>query len=113
MPHFILTHAVEVSSSGARFTFGADCRPCEELVEFAHETDLLFVEATLPRPERTGIRGHLTPSEAGEHARRAGARRVVLTHISDELDLDWARDEASTAFGGAVAVAREGDVFEL
>ena len=113
VPHFILTHAVEVSSSGARFTFGADCRPCEELVEFAHETDLLFVEATLPRPERTGIRGHLTPSEAGEHARRAGARRVVLTHISDELDLDWARDEASSAFGGPVAVAREGDVFEL
>jgi ribonuclease BN (tRNA processing enzyme) len=113
VPHFILTHAVEVSSNGGRFTFGADCRPCEELVEFARETDLLFVEATLPRPERTGIRGHLTPSEAGEHARRAGARRVVLTHISDELDLDWARDEASTAFGGPVAVAREGDVFEL
>jgi ribonuclease BN (tRNA processing enzyme) len=113
VPHFILTHAVEVAAGGARFTFGADCRPCDELVEFARETDLLFVEATLPRPERTGIRGHLTPSEAGEHARRAGARRAVLTHISDELDLEWARDQASTAFGGPVEVAREGDVFEL
>jgi ribonuclease BN (tRNA processing enzyme) len=113
VPHFILTHAVEVSSGSGRFTFGADCRPCEELVEFARGTDLLFVEATLPRPERTGIRGHLTPSEAGDHARRAGARRAVLTHISDELDLDWARDEASAAFGGPVEVAREGGVFEL
>ena len=37
----------------------------------------------------------MTPAEAGEHARRAGARRVVLTHISDELDDDWARDEAA------------------
>lgn len=115
VPHFILTHAVNLTSSDAagRFTFGADCRPCEELVTAARDTDLLVVEATLPRPERTGIRGHLTPGEAGEHARRAGARRVVLTHISDELDAEWAREEGSAAFGAPVEVARAGDVFEV
>ncbi len=114
VPHFILTHAVNLTSpSGARFTFSADCRPSGELVEAARDTDLLLVEATLPRPERTGIRGHLTPAEAGDHARRAGAKRVVLTHISDELDAEWARDEGSNAYGGPVEVAREGDVLEL
>ena len=113
MPHFILTHAVNLASSAGRFTFGADCRPCDELVEAARDTDLLLIEATLPRPERTGIRGHLTPGEAGEHARRAGAKRVVLTHISDELDAEWAREEGSRAFGGAVEVASAGDVYEL
>ena len=114
VPHFILTHAVNfVSSEGGRFTFSADCRPCEELVEFARDTDLLLVEATLPRPERTGIRGHLTPGEAGEHARLAGARRTILTHISDELDAEWAREEGSAAFGGPVELAREGDAFEV
>ena len=115
VPHFILTHAVELTSAtgGGRFTFGADCRPCDELVEFARDTDLLFVEATLPRPERTGIRGHLTPEEAGEHAKRAGAKRVVLTHISDELDADWARERGAAGFGAAVEVASAGDVFEV
>ncbi len=114
VPHFVLTHAVDLTSAGGgRFTFGADCRPCEELVEFARDTDLLLVEATLPRPERTGIRGHLTPAEAGDHARRAGARRVVLTHISDELDPAWALEQASAAFGGPVEIAREGDTFEV
>ena len=115
VPHFILTHAVNVISAdgGGRLTFGADCRPCEELVDVARDTDLLLVEATLPRPERTGIRGHLTPGEAGEHGRLAGAKRVVLTHISDELDAEWARAEGSEAFGGDVDVAREGDVFEV
>jgi ribonuclease BN (tRNA processing enzyme) len=114
VPHFILTHAVELrAGDGGRFTFSADCRPCDELVEFARDTDLLLIEATLPRPERTGIRGHMTPAEAGERARRAGARRVVLTHISDELDLEWAREQASTAFGGAVEIAAEGDAFEV
>jgi ribonuclease BN (tRNA processing enzyme) len=114
VPHFILTYAVNLSSAGGgRLTFSADCRPCEELVDAARDTDLLLVEATLPRPERTGIRGHLTPSEAGDHARRAGARRVVLTHISDELDAEWAREEGSQAFGAPVQIAREGDVFEV
>ena len=79
VPHFILTFAVDVvSANGGRFTFGADSRPCEQLVEVARDTDLLFVEATLPRPERTGIRGHLTPAEAGEHGatRRREAGRA-------------------------------------
>ena len=112
--HFTETYAVEIrSTSGGRFTFGADCRPGEELVQFAEGTDLLLVEATLPRPERTGVRGHLTPQEAGDHARRAGARSVVLTHISDELDQVWARKQASEAFGAPVDVAREGAVYEL
>jgi hypothetical protein len=37
----------------------------------------------------------------------------VLTHISDELDAEWARDEGANGFGGPVELAREGDVFEL
>jgi ribonuclease BN (tRNA processing enzyme) len=115
VPHFTTTHAIDFSSANGsgRFTYGADCRPGEELVEVARDTDLLLVESTLPRPERTGERGHMTPGEAGDHARRAGAKRVVLTHISDELDADWAVREASEAFGGQVEVAHEGAAYEV
>ena len=115
VPHFTTTYAVEISSTNGdgRITFSSDCRPNDALVEFASGTDLLLVEATLPRPERTGIRGHLTPAEAGEHARRAGAKRVVLTHISDELDHTWARKQGSAAFGSPVEVAREGSTFHV
>jgi ribonuclease BN (tRNA processing enzyme) len=113
VPHFTETFAVEISGGGARFTFGADCRPGEEIVEFARDTDLLIIEATLPRPERTGVRGHLTPAEAGDHARRAGAKRVVITHISDELDEVWARKQASDAFGAPVEVASGGASYEV
>ena len=73
----------------------------------------IMIEATLPRPERDGPRGHMTPAEAGEHGRRAQARRLVLTHISDELDPDWARAEAEREFGGAVELAREGAVYTI
>jgi len=115
VPHFTTTYAIDFTSTegSGRFTYGADCRPGDELVEIARDTDLLLVEATLPRPERTGVRGHMTPGEAGDHARRAGAGRVVLTHISDELDFEWAREEGSRAYGGEVEVAREGATYDV
>ena len=114
VPHFIDTFAVNLTAEGTdKLTYSADTRPGEEIVEIARDADLLLVEATLPRPERTGVRGHLTPEEAGEHAKRAGAKRVVITHISDELGDEWAREEAEKAFGGPVEVAREGAVYEL
>ncbi len=113
VPHYVATYAVELSSNGSRFTFGADCRPNHELVSFARDTDVLMIEATLPRPERTGIRGHLTPGEAGEHGRLAGARRLVLTHYSDEMDSAWARSQAAETYGGPVELAQESAIYEL
>jgi ribonuclease BN (tRNA processing enzyme) len=114
VPHFTLTFAIEVSSDGGgRLTYSADCSPNDELVQFAHGTDLLLIEATLPRPERTGERGHLTPAEAGEHGRRADAKRLVITHYSDELDPEWALAQAAEAFGGPVELAREGAVYTV
>lgn len=116
VPHYVPTFAIEVSpanGTGPRMVYGADCSPNDAIVEFSRDADLLVIECTLPRPERTGVRGHLTCEEAGDHGRRAGARRLVVTHISDELDLDEARERASESFGAPVEVAREGAVFEL
>lgn len=114
VPHFVATHAVELSApEGGRLTFGADSRPSEGLVRFARGTDLLLIEATLSRPERDGDRGHLTAAEAGEHGRRAGARRLVLTHHSDELDAAELRRAAEETFGGPVELAAEGATYEV
>jgi ribonuclease BN (tRNA processing enzyme) len=119
VPHFVPTCAIEVSSTATgggprpRFTYGADSAPSEDLVRFADGTDLLMIEATLPRPERAGVRGHLTPAEAGEHGSKAKARQLVITHISDEMDEVWARSEAQRTFGGPVSVAHEGAVYTV
>jgi ribonuclease BN (tRNA processing enzyme) len=115
VPHFLPTCAVDVASGngGGRFTYGADSAPNEDLVRFADGTDLLMIEATLPSPESEGPRGHLTPAEAGEHGSKAHVRRLVLTHISDELDEHWARAEAEKAFGRPVDVAHEGAVYTV
>jgi ribonuclease BN (tRNA processing enzyme) len=115
VPHYTETFAMRIGSQNGsgHIVYGADCSPTDALVGFAGDADLILVEATLPRPERTGIRGHLTPEEAGQHAHAAGAKRLLLVHISDELDSDWARETAQAAFPGPVEVAREGAVYEV
>jgi ribonuclease BN (tRNA processing enzyme) len=115
VPHFMDTYAMRLSTTNGsgRLVYGADCSPTDALSRFATGTDLMLIEATLPRPERTGERGHLTPREAGEHGRAAGVGRLVLTHISDELDSEWARTEAADGFQGPVEIAREGAVYEV
>jgi ribonuclease BN (tRNA processing enzyme) len=114
VPHYTATYAVELSCDrGGRLTYSADCSPNTELVRFAHDTDMLLIEATLPWPEQTGERGHMTPREAGEQGRRARARRVVLTHFSDEVDPAWACAEGADGFGQPVELASQGAVYTL
>jgi len=115
VPHYIPTNAIELTAAagGGRFTYGADHGPTGALNAFAARTDLLLLEATLPRPERDGPRGHLTPGEAGEHAAACDAARLVLTHISDELEEAWALREASRAYDGPVEIARAGAVYTV
>jgi ribonuclease BN (tRNA processing enzyme) len=113
VPHYIRSHAIELDSGGARFVFGADCAPNDALVTFAQEADVLMVEATLPAPEPGPERGHMTPREAGQHGAAAHARRLVLTHFSDEIDPSWAAAEAADSYGGRVELAHEGAVYEV
>ena len=113
VPHFVPTWAIRCRAGATSFVFGADCAPNAELVGFAADADLLFLEATITRPEADGPRGHMTAAEAGDLAARAGARRLVLVHVSDELDQEAARRSAEATFGGPVEVAAEGATYAL
>lgn len=114
VPHYTTTYAVRLSHGKASLTFSADCGPNHELVQFAAGTDLLLIEGTQEEPEELdGPRGHLTAREAGDHGRQAGARRVVITHFTDEYDLDRLRAEAGAGYGGPVDLAETGAVYTI
>ena len=116
LQHFIDTYGISVTPTddgGGRLAFGADSGPSEELVAFAGGADLFLVEGTLTCPEPDGDRGHMTPVEAGKLARSAGVKRAVLTHITDEVDQEDARRQASKAFGRDVELASEGATFDF
>lgn len=114
VPHIGPTHAIEVTAaSGGRIVFGADGRYSEELIAAARDADLLIAEATLGPGGVDGETVHMTAEQAGRLAREAGAARLVLTHISDEIDLARSQVLAAAAFGGAVEVASQGASFEV
>ncbi len=108
VPHYTQSFACELAVAGSRITFGADCGPNQDLEEFARGTDLLIAEATLSQPDTDSPRGHMMPVEAGEMGRRAAAKRLLVTHFSDELGVDWVRDEATRGFGADVELAAVG-----
>jgi ribonuclease BN (tRNA processing enzyme) len=118
VPHYTLTHAIGLTSpGGGRIVFGADCRESEELTEAARGADILLAEATLPEREPDSVpinrRGHMSPGEAAGVASRAGVGRLVLTHISDQVDADAALADAREQFAGPVEIAAEGSSWDL
>jgi ribonuclease BN (tRNA processing enzyme) len=66
-------------NSGKTLVYSGDTGYCKELVELANGADLLILESSFP--DGQGLDGHLTPSQAGEIATRAEAKRLVLTHF--------------------------------
>jgi len=113
VPHIGPTHAIELSDrAGARIVLGADGRYSDELIAAARGADLLVAEATLPDPD-PGQHVHMSAAEAGRLAREAGVGRLVLTHISDELDLERSRRIAAEEFGGTVEVAEQGASYDV
>ena len=98
------TLAVEITATGKRLIYTADTGPGWSVEAFASGADLVLSEATFQR-DREGRAGHLSARQAGEAARAAKARRLVLTHLWPTLDPTASVVEGSEAFGGEVVLA--------
>jgi ribonuclease BN (tRNA processing enzyme) len=98
------TMAVEVTGDGKRLVYTADTGPDWSVEAFPPRADLVLSEATFQETDPgSGI--HLTARQAGEAARAAGARRLMLTHLWPGLDPTASVVEGSEAFGREVLLA--------
>ncbi|MBB6284236.1 ribonuclease Z [Geobacillus subterraneus] len=80
-----------------------DTRFCEAAIELAREADVVIHEATFGAAEQRLARDyfHSTTTDAAEVAKRAGAKRLILTHISSRYQGEAALkllDEARRVF---------------
>lgn len=91
--HYVPAWGVVIDApDGARLAYTGDTGPSASVEAGVHDADLLLVESALwsashDDPER----GHLTPEEAIELARRAEARSAILVHYGpgrkDDIDV--------------------------
>ncbi|GGS47130.1 ribonuclease Z [Planobispora rosea] len=97
---------------GQSAAFIMDTRLCDGVFALAEGVDLLVIESTF-LAEETSLAmdyGHLTAAHAGRVAAESGARRLVLTHISERYGIgDEPRfvEEAGRFFDGDIVLAQD------
>jgi ribonuclease BN (tRNA processing enzyme) len=92
-------------NSGKSIAYSGDTGYCEGIVELARDVDLLILECSFPDDE--AIAGHLSPSEAGDIATRAGAKKLVLTHFYPEILTTDIKAQCRKTYQGDLVLATD------
>ena len=118
MNHPVETYGYRLEYAGLSLAYSADTGPAEALVRLARDADVLLCEASFAEPGDGQDGGlpdnvHLTARQAAQHAARAGAGQLILTHLVPWNDRDQSLDQAGHAFDGPLALAAPGLRFVL
>jgi len=101
---------------GRKIVYSGDCPYCESTVEAAEGADLLVHESTFDASKKTEAleRSHSTVEDAAEVAKKAGVKRLVLTHISPRYSDETASLlEAARKIFQNTAIAEDGMKIQL
>jgi ribonuclease BN (tRNA processing enzyme) len=104
--HTVEAFGLRVVAEGRVLAYTGDTDTCPAVLELAADADLLLAEAAFVEGRDDAMRGiHLTGRRAGELARDAGARSLMLTHLPPWNDPDVAVAEARQVYPGPVSLA--------
>jgi ribonuclease BN (tRNA processing enzyme) len=112
--HPVETYGVRVEHAGRALAYSADTAACEALSRLAKNADLFLCEASYVHGEENPPDLHLTGRDAGEAAMKAGAARLVLTHLVSAWGSEAnAYESAAAIFPGPVEIARTGMRYDI
>lgn len=112
--------ALAIVSDGKKLVYSGDAGLCPDVEALSKGADLLLhwcyrLDSDVATEQMAKMTP--TPSEIGAMAKRAGAKALCLTHFRKHMDepvlYGQAVKDASAAFGKAVTIAEDLDVFEL
>ncbi len=94
-----------ISADGSSVVYSGDTDYSENLVELSKNADLLICESAMP--DSLQVKGHLTPSRAGDIATRAGVGKLVLTHFYPHCDNVDIEKECRKTYSGPLVLAED------
>jgi ribonuclease BN (tRNA processing enzyme) len=114
MNHPVETLGFRIAAGGRVIAYSADTGETPALAQLARGADLLLCEATFLAGPDLPKDLHLTARQAAEHAARAGAGQLVLTHLPPWHDRDRTLAEAAAGpFRGDISLAAPGRTFDV
>jgi ribonuclease BN (tRNA processing enzyme) len=111
--HPVEAYGLRVTADGATLGYSGDTAPCDGVDAVARDVELLLAEASFHTLVENPPGIHLTGADCGATATRAGAQRLLLTHVPPWHDPEQALAEARAAYDGPVGLARAGDTHDL
>lgn len=114
LPHPVEALGVRIEAEGRSLCYSADTGESRNLVDLARAADLFICEASYPDEGDTPPGIHLSGRQAADHAARAGARRLMLSHLPPWQDeARTVADAKASAYRGPLTIARTGMVVEV
>jgi ribonuclease BN (tRNA processing enzyme) len=111
--HPVEAYGIRLEHGGRTLTYSGDTGVCDQLAELAEGADLFLCEASFTHGKEDIPGLHLNGREAGQVAGRAGAGRLLLTHIPPWTDADRNLADAREVYAGPVELAAAGAVYEF
>lgn len=108
MNHPVETFGFRVEHVGWKLAYSADTGQTDALARLADGVDVLLSEASFQDGPDNPPDLHLTARQAGEYATRAGAGRLVLTHLVPWYDRERSLEEAAGSYRGPLSAATSG-----
>lgn len=116
VPQYFPSVAYRITSEEKSFTYPGDCNYNENIISLAQESDLLLIDCSIPVQsfQKHGpFSSHLSPFEAGEIAKKAAVKTLVLFHLYDISTDEEIDKEVRKNFTGNLIIPSDGKQISL
>ncbi|MCJ7840401.1 MBL fold metallo-hydrolase [Lederbergia sp. NSJ-179] len=106
--HPVPCYAMRLTAGGRTLVYTADTAYFSDLVAFAREADLLLCESNYYKDMKKSAVNHMTSDQAGQLAKAANIKNLVLTHLPHFGDHEQLVSEAKEEYAGEITLALSG-----